>query len=82
MKIEPMLLERIPNIERDKLNISVCLLEIPPKSSGKYILYNRGNAPSSFYNSKNIRTCTFYKNTSLFFSRIMFNKIFKENESK
>ncbi len=82
MKIAPILLERIPNKERDKLNISVCFLETPPKGNSKYFVYNRENATSRFYNSKNIRTRTFYKNTSLFFSYDMFNKILKNNESE
>lgn len=80
MKITPFILERIKENQRKKLNISACFLETPPKSNEKFLIYKREDAPSSFYNTKNMRTGTFYKDVSLFFSRKIYTKILENDE--
>jgi hypothetical protein len=80
MKITPLILERIQEDQRSKLNISSCFLETPPKSSEKFLIYKREDAPSNFYNTKNMRTRTFYKDTSLFLSKTTYKKIMKNDE--
>ena len=64
MKIEKQLCALIPHEELYKLSIMTFNFS-EVKESSKRMTYIRNNAVSKFYNSKNIRTGSFYKFTSL-----------------
>lgn len=73
MAIKKIILENIKKEELNKMNIVLFHLTEPKIYSGRTI-FNRKEAESTFYNTKDLVTEVFYKHTSLLIKPGIYDK--------